>query len=234
MSDRIKRWFHRLPWTAELVRERDELRRACGIAPPGHFYSPLPDFAAVMKDADRIFAPPPAEPSLTTADIAGIELRESAQLELLGEFAQIYADLPFTAQPDPARRYHYENGNFSYSDAIMLACMIRHSNAKQLVEVGSGFSSCLTLDVNELFMRGAMSLTFIEPFPALLHSLLRPQEVAGLCILAQPVQDVALSTFSGLRRGDILRRPGWPKAAPGTRPICCAPSCNTTRNSRSC
>lgn len=59
MSDRIKRWFHRLPWTAELVRERDELRRACGIAPPGHFYSPLPDFAAVMKDADRIFAPPP-------------------------------------------------------------------------------------------------------------------------------------------------------------------------------
>ena len=131
-------------------------------------------------------------------------MRESAQLELLGEFAQIYADLPFTAQPDPARRYHYENGNFSYSDAIMLACMIRHSNAQQLVEVGSGFSSCLTLDVNELFMRGAMSLTFIEPFPALLHSLLRPQEVAGLCILAQPVQDVALSTFSGLRRGDIL------------------------------
>lgn len=164
---------------------------------PGHFYSPIPDPEEVRRDEERIFGTCPRS-------LPGIDLREAAQKELLEKFAGFYEHMPFLAQKAAGVRYHFENPAYSYSDAILLHCMIRHAQPKRIVEVGSGFSSCVTLDTNELFFDNAIQTTFIEPYPALLTSLLKEGDVARIRIIPSRLQDVALDTFKALECNDIL------------------------------
>ena len=46
--------------------------------------------------------------------------------------------------------------------------------------------------------------TFIEPYPAKLLSLLRPEDLRRVTILEKRVQDVDLDPFLALERSDIL------------------------------
>jgi hypothetical protein len=54
--------------------------------------------------------------------------------------------MPFQAHKVEGLRYYFENPAYPYSDAILLYCMIRSLKPKRIIEVGSGFSSCVTLD----------------------------------------------------------------------------------------
>ena len=167
------------------------------FVPPGHFYSPIPSLGDVRADEARIFAVP-------AGDLPGIDLREDAQLALMSEFKRYYDEQPFPAHPTPERRYYFENGAYSYSDAIVLYCMIRHARPRRIIEVGSGHSSCVTLDTNDLFFDGRIVCTLIEPYPELLQSLLRPEDAERVELLLQRVQDVPLARFRALEAGDIL------------------------------
>lgn len=165
--------------------------------PPGHFYSALPDLHAVRQNEARLFAPPPRT-------LPAIDMRESAQLELLAEFAKLYPSIPFQNEPGPGLRYHYLNPAYGHSDAIMLHCMLRHFSPRRLVEVGSGFSSCAALDTLERFLPAGVEATFIDPYPQLLRSLLKPGDEALATVLELPLQDVPTTVFESLRANDIL------------------------------
>ena len=102
MSSALKSIAKRLPGIREIVAERDQLRRDCGIAPPGHFYSPIPSLAEIARDDAKIFNTIPRA-------IPGIELHESEQLELLEEFCKYYSTIPFPANKQDGLRYYYEN-----------------------------------------------------------------------------------------------------------------------------
>lgn len=167
------------------------------FVPPGHFYSPVPSFAEISRDERQIFRTPPRE-------IAGIDMNEANQLALLQEFIGHYPDLPFTETKDDRLRYFYENPAYSYSDAISLFGMIRHARPKRIIEIGSGYSSCAMLDTNELFFRNQIEMTFIEPYPALLNSLMRRDDIERVEVIGTRVQDVALDTFARLEANDIL------------------------------
>jgi len=164
--------------------------------PPGHFYSPVPDLLDLEMNSDEIFEIPPA--------IRGIELNESRQLELLKEFRGLYAGQPFTASKSPNRRYFFDNPNYSYADAIVLYCMIRHLRPQRIVEVGSGYSSCAILDVNELFFGNSITCTFVEPYPQLLRSVIGNSDRRSIRLMGQKVQDVDLNVFRELQASDIL------------------------------
>ena len=82
--------------------------------------------------------------------------------------------------------------------------MIRRHRPKQLIEVGSGFSSAAMLDVNDRFFTGDIRFTFIEPYPKRLLGLLTAQDKAKCKILQKGVQDVPISTFEALEKDDIL------------------------------
>jgi hypothetical protein len=75
---------------------------------------------------------------------------------------------------------------------------------KRIVEVGSGFSSCVILDTAELFLDGKVECTFVEPYPERLLSLLRLEDRGRVQILVKRVQDVGLESFLALERNDIL------------------------------
>lgn len=172
-------------------------RHAPQFVPPGHFYSPIPALDDVLNDEARIFA-------AAGKQLPAIDLREDAQLELMSAFKRFHDAQPFPAQREPRRRYYFENPNYSYSDALVLHCMIRHASPKRIIEIGSGYSSCVMLDTNELYFDGQIACTFIEPYPDLLRSLLRQDDGARVEILAQRVQDVDIGRFRRLDSGDVL------------------------------
>ncbi len=196
---------------------RDHIRRAQGVlkrlrslpgdvpsalrswrfAAPGHFYSPIPSLKSVLADSQRLFDKAPRT-------LPGIPLHDDAQLRLLETFAALQADIPFGPERRPGLRYWFDNVPYTYSDGVILYSMLRHLRPRRVVEVGSGFSSALMLDVGERFLDGKVEHTFIEPYPALLESLITPADAGHVEIVPERVQDVPLSTFARLKGGDIL------------------------------
>jgi hypothetical protein len=197
MSSALKSIAKRLPGIREVIAERDQLRRDCGIVPPGHFYSPIPSLVEIARDDSKIFNTIPRT-------IPGVELHESEQLELLEEFCKYYSTIPFPANKQDGLRYYYENPSYSYSDAIFLHCMIRHLKPKRIIEIGSGFSSCATLDTNQVFFNGSIRTTFVEPYPELLLSLIKEEDKERITVIPTRLQDVQLSEFEALEASDIL------------------------------
>ena len=199
---------HGIPSLEALLAERDELflenqrlRNAFGpyvpFVPNGHFYSPIPSLDEIREREACIFGSP-------ALSVPGVDLRQEDQLNLLGIFAEFYTSLPFTEDPQSGFRYFYDNQAYCYSDAIFLHCMIRHAQPKRIVEVGSGYSSCVSLDTNEHFFGNSIDCTFIEPYPKLLRSLIKPADASRIQIIDKKLQDVDLSVFQRLEPNDIL------------------------------
>lgn len=197
MLSALKAIVKKLPPIRQLVEERDALRASFGFVPPGHFYSPIPSLDEVRREEATIFGTVPRS-------IAGIDMREAEQLQLLEQFAQWYPEIPFQAEARNGLRYRYENPAYSYSDAIFLHCMIRHAKPKRIIEVGSGFSSCVTLDTSELFFDGSINTTFIEPYPDLLMSLVKEADKDNIRVIPTRLQEVNIHEFEALDAGDIL------------------------------
>ncbi len=173
---------------------RTMMDRDLFFVPPGHFYSPI---AGVRERHNAVISGP------TPRELGGIDLGEDAQLRLLHDMLPHYAELPFSAPRQAGMRYGYDNIQYTYSDAIFYFLVLVHLRPQRVVEVGSGHSSALALDVNERFLEGRCQLTFVEPFPRTLRMLVPESEVRGR-LIAQPVQSVSLSIFKALGPGDVL------------------------------
>lgn len=194
----LLREFHPLRWPGRRPgRKREAAGSQRQFVPPGHYYSPLPSLDEVTRDAPRLFDQWPRA-------LPGIDLREEAQLRLLGDLKSYYAELPFPAERTAGLRYYFENAMYSYSDAILLYAMLRHLGPRRYVEIGSGFSSALVLDTNDLFLGGQLDCTFIEPFPKRLYSLLREADHGRVQVIERRLQDVPLDEFRGLEENDVL------------------------------
>ena len=137
-------------------------------------------------------------------ELPGIDLRLDEQLALLSELAAYYAEMPFSTAESPDRRYHFDNGYYTYSDAIFLYSMIRHIRPRRIIEIGSGWSSFVMLDTNELFFESRIELTFIEPYADRLRSRLHARDQQTATVIEAPLQSADLSLFDALGPGDML------------------------------
>ena len=168
------------------------------FAPPGHFYSPLPDARMVAAARARAFD------EADDGELPGIALNVEAQLALLQEFAQWRTQLPYSAQATARARFHLDNPYFSYGDAVILFGMLRRFRPRRIIEVGSGYSSAAMLDAAEMNPEAPIEFTFIEPHPDRLLDLLRPADRNHQVIETLPVQNVPLTQFESLQANDIL------------------------------
>jgi hypothetical protein len=176
--------------------ELADLRRRCGLYPPGHFHSPMPDLDALRAHDREVFDRP--------LRLVGIDLRGDAQLALVAQLRRYADEQPFGPDPRPGLRYYFQNEYFGWGDGLVLFCMLRHLRPARLIEVGSGFSSALMLDTAERFPDGRPEHTFIDPFPDRLRGLLREDDHDRVTVLTQPVQDVDRAVFDRLEAGDVL------------------------------
>lgn len=180
--------------------DRDKLLRF-GEGPPfvpnGHFYSPIPSLKELEQHKPRIFGE-------IERTLPGIDLNEDAQLRLLQSFSAHYRELPFHDERTEGFRYFYRNPAYGYSDAIFLNFMIRHARPRRVIEIGSGYSSCMLLDTNERWFGNSIDCTFIEPYPKLFHSLLKEGDAERVKVIPTGVQEVDVGVFSALEANDIL------------------------------
>jgi predicted O-methyltransferase YrrM len=183
----------KVPGLRGLIAAKEQLRRIN----PGHYTSPIPSLDAVRRDGARIF-------DRSLRELPGIDLNVDGQLRLLDELKRFYAELPFKDEATDQARYSFNNGSYSYSDAIFLYGMIRFARPKRIIEVGSGFSSFAMLDTNERFFGGQIRLTCIEPYSDSLRSRLTGPDLRTVEILGVRVEDVDLARFAQLEAGDIL------------------------------
>ncbi|MGC4002600.1 MAG: class I SAM-dependent methyltransferase [Pirellulales bacterium] len=112
--------------------------------------------------------------------------------------------MPFGPEKRAGLRYWLENAFYSYTDGIVLYSMIRHLRPQRIIEIGSGFSSAVTLDTNQRFFDSSIKLHFIEPFPERLRSLMTAEDTATIEIRERFVQDVDPELFARLEKNDIL------------------------------
>jgi predicted O-methyltransferase YrrM len=164
--------------------------------PPGHFHSPLPSRQEFLSVAERAYG--------ASASLLGVDLRVREQFRLFARLAKWHADFPFAEEAREPLRYYFNNAYFCHADAYWLYAMMREFRPKRIIEVGSGFSSAVMLDTNELFLDNETTCTFIEPNSERLLSLLRAGEDKRHRIYRENVQNVPVEVFSELQAGDFL------------------------------
>lgn len=192
MEGRLRRWLD-----ARWNRVPARVRRTVQLArtPPGHFYSPYPDLTQVEARRGDIFGPQDQYP--------GIDLRLDAQLTLLDRFHAAAADFPWQDRPGGGLRYGYDNRPFAWGDGLFLAAMLHETKPKRYVEVGSGWSTMLTLDVRDRWLPD-LDIVAIDPYPAALDALLAGERPERFRQIESPVQEVDLAVFDELQSGDVL------------------------------
>ena len=164
--------------------------------PPGHFYSPYVDVEEVRLRAESIYD--------FSADVPGIDLRIEAQFDLLLEIADQYASFPYGPDQSEGLRYNLDNGMFGASDASLLYCLLLHLAPRRVIEIGSGWSSGLMLDVAESLGDESFALTLIEPNTQRLREVLAPEDLSEVEIAESRLEDVDLELFDTLGSGDVL------------------------------
>jgi predicted O-methyltransferase YrrM len=174
-----------------------EKNRFLQFAPPGHFYSPIPDIEYIEQHKARLF-------DRSRSNVPGIENHLDDQIALLEAFADYYPDLPFKAEKTEGLRYYFDNPFFAYADAIVLYSMLRHYRPRRVIEVGSGFSSAVMLDTSDIFLEGSVAFTFVEPLPERLLSLMKSDDRARHEVIVSAIQDVPLERFKALQARDVL------------------------------
>jgi len=162
--------------------------------PPGHYYSPIPDPADLLRRQEQLWAP--------RSSLAGVDVRESEQLMLLRQMRPhlTQVDYPVEAPAQPGR-YYYMNGMFPVLDAEFLFGMLSLLRPARVVEVGSGYSSLVIADANCRVLGGAVDVTCIEPYP-------RDFLVAGVegitRLLPTRLEETDPTLFEQLEAGDVL------------------------------
>lgn len=172
-------------------------RRFIFFFTPGHYYSPIPDIHEIRQNEREVF-------DTSHKEIAGVELNEAAQADLLKRFASHHEGFTFPADKGNSARYYYDNSYYGIGDGMILYSMLRHFKPARIVEIGSGFSSALMLDVDDQFLGGKTDFTFIEPDPRRLLKLISVKDRERCRIIDKIVQNVSEDTFQALDANDFL------------------------------
>lgn len=161
----------------------------------GHFYSPYPDLADLRGREESVFGDHDHFP--------GVDLAVADQLAMLEALEPLTGDLPWD-EPGARVRYSVDNRLYGHGDGVITAAMLRHLAPRRYVEIGSGHSTLLALDVNDIYLDGEMSLTAVDPHPETLYELLGDERPSQLRLLTSPVQSLPVEVVGDLGPGDVL------------------------------
>ena len=163
---------------------------------PAHFYQPIP----VLKELDQeIF-----EKEFTCP---GVDFNGDNQQKLLDTFRTKYKteydQIPLE-KPNVPHQYYINNKNFESVDGEILYCMVRDFKPKTMIEVGSGYStlvSLLALERNKSEGETDSKFTAIEPYP---REFLIQAAAKSVNLIEKKVQEVDVRLFGELQENDIL------------------------------
>ncbi|MFT6225106.1 MAG: putative O-methyltransferase YrrM [Paracoccaceae bacterium] len=165
--------------------------------PPGHFFSPVvdPDLVSEYVETNR---------SAGHHDLGGIDFHLDDMVTFWNRNKEVIASTPFPETPDPAFRYNFTGGPYSYGDATTLRAMIADLKPKRIVEIGSGYSTAVMLDAAENLNLDDLKITCIEPYADRLRSIMREGDGGRLTLIEEEVQGQPKELFATLEANDIL------------------------------
>lgn len=188
----MKLWMRRKAFFEPEILEETDYNH---VVPFNHYESPYPDIKEIHQQEKELFT--------TEKEILDIDFNIAGQLELLGQMKSI--EMPGWAKEESAvlsDRYYYNNGWFEKGSADALYYMMRIAKPRNIIEVGSGFSTAVMLDTNEKFMGHQVTITSIEPNAQRLKMLLRPED--NIEIHEKKLQEIPAAFFEKLNKNDIL------------------------------
>lgn len=194
MSRMVRKLINMLPYVKNL---HNQIKKQ-GEFSAGHHHSPIP------SDEDVLSYIRSKESQQNEIDLPGIKLNKEHQFRLLQKYHRFYDELPFPEDQNKEFRYYYLNSWYGYADAIFLYSFLREHKPKKIVEVGSGFTSAVMLDTIDRFFSHRPEMTFIEPYPDRLKSLLKSEDLDQVRIIDYKLQDVPFEVLSSLESGDFL------------------------------
>lgn len=164
------------------------------LARPFNFYeSPFYDISEIRKKEEDVFD--------YSKKALEINFNLNRQIELLKQMEQ-YDIINWSREKQEKYRFYYNNAMFSTGSSDSLYYMLRILKPEKIIEVGSGFSTAVMLDTNDICFQNRIKITSIEPYPERLKSLLR--ETDNLEIYESDLQDIPIEYFEQLKENDIL------------------------------
>lgn len=163
---------------------------------PGHFYSPIPDIGYIKSREKEIF-----DPMIVPK---GINLNDKTQKYIFSNISKTYTESDFPLEAINTKRYFQNNPNYSQGDAIIYAGILKIYKPKKVIEIGSGYSSALLLDINENYLKNKTKLIFIEPYTNLLKKLMKPRDLKVSQIFETNLEKTNINIFHKLNNNDIL------------------------------
>jgi len=166
--------------------------------PNGHYYSPvhsIDDLKSYKKVVNR-------SKSKFANTIPGFS--ESRMVKKFNNIKSYFKEFDYPENDDGNCRFYSKNVSLSKLDSLVIFSMIRKHKPKKIIEIGSGFSSGLMMEVNEKYFGNKIDITFIEPYPELLYQRMRKGDRSRYRVISKGVQDVPLEIFKKLKKDDIL------------------------------
>lgn len=160
---------------------------------PGHFYSPIVDYAQAFEYITK-YGAHDSRIELPVVD-------KEAMRATLHEIAPYLASTMTFLKCGP--RYRESSIYFNLGEACVYAALIGRLRPRLIIEVGSGFSSACALDAADHYNLPTR-MVFIDPHPDRLHDLLLRSDHRRVTIYETSVQDVDLEIFDDLGENDIL------------------------------
>lgn len=154
---------------------------------PSSFYSPIPSLREIETAFE--YSQGPLKEWFNLGQFDRTAMVE--QLVLLDRYACEF-DPPVEHEPGQPMRFHWRNPAFSFSDAVMYYCLLRHLQPEHVVEIGGGYST-LVADM-ALQRNGRGHLTLVEPHP---KSFLRELKTVR-SLIEQPVQSIPIDDLVAL------------------------------------
>jgi predicted O-methyltransferase YrrM len=162
---------------------------------PRNYYSPIPNLELLPEDAWE-----------RRSGLGGVDLRVDAAIDLIeGQLAEFVAELevPATGPVGPGE-FFLANENYESVDAELLYAILRARKPRQVLELGSGFT---TLLIGEAARRNAADgfeteHVSCDPFPR--AQIVGEAPPPPTRFERQSATDVPLETFARLQAGDVL------------------------------
>ena len=166
--------------------------------PNGHYYSPVHN----QKDLINYKKATDISKKTFAKSIPGF-----SEKRILKEFSDIktyFKDFNFPKNAGGNSRFFSNNVSLSPLDSLGIFAMIRKYKPNKIIEIGSGYSSGLMMEVNEKYFDSNIDITFIEPYPNLLNERMNKNDMSKYNIIVKGVQEVPLEIFKTLKKNDIL------------------------------
>lgn len=181
----------------EEVENLREMNKPFGF-PAGHYYSPVHK----LEDLNCYDKVKTKSCGKFAKSIPGFS--DKKMLIEFNKIKKFFSDYDYPEIDDGKSRFYVRNCSYPITDSLVLFSMIRFLKPKRIIEIGSGFTSALMMDVNERFFKNKIDITFIEPYTELLIQRMNKRDKTKYKIIESGVQFVSLEIFKILEKGDIL------------------------------